>query len=231
MGNTAGTVIWVLLLGFLAFLCIKTLLGKQKYKNMDDSVDPDWIEKSLELYPEDFETHQYYFTYDHHMAQGYQLQNRNKEVVYECKLWYLNVAGIDDVDFINHINGYTSHHKVGHVQDRMNGEIVLRSSFSFDGEDVLSYVASRGYTHRLEIDGLAFTIYLYKDDVHVATLYSSNNGKNFFDADGPIVPQPTRSCFVIETMHKYLDEVILYTMFFARCKFGAEEISQQGGRL
>ena len=225
MGKTIGIFIWVFLLGFLAVLGIMTIIGKQKYKDKDDSVDPDWVNKSIALYPETDVAHRYYFTNDKNFAQGYQLLDLNKNVVYECKLWYLNIAGTDDVDFINHINGYTSHHKIGHVKEKTNGDIVLRSSFTFDGEDVIGYVSARGYSHKLVFEGIAFKVYIYKNDQLVATLYSSNNGENFFGIDGPIVAEPTRNSFVIETSYKYLDEVIPYTMFFSRCKYGAEELS------
>lgn len=226
-------IIWVLLLGFVGLLFFKKFQGKKKYEGKILDVDPDWLNKSLSKYKEETPLlHQYYFHHDKDFfAQGHILEDRDHNIVYEADFLYNNVVGEDEVDFINHLIDYKHHHKIGHTKSSSVGvnniSTTVRSSFSFDGKDVYEYLESLGYSYRFNILGLAYQIDIYKDEQKVITLYSSNNGKNLYESDGPIVAKMGgNGLLIIETTLSHLDIAFLYAIVFARTELSSENLNQ-----
>jgi len=203
-------------IGFFVFIVIYSMKSKAKCRGEIREIDPDWFAKSQALYPEDDSVHRYFFTYDRNFScQGHILVDREKQPVYEAHFMNNNVLGADEADFENHIIGCTHHHQIGHAGAGMGG--LLSSSFSFDGENIWTYLADRGFSHAVRPqEHLAYTIDILQGAETIGTVYSSN-GKNFFGAGEDIEAKPgTRGVYVLSCRNRDLDILFLYTMAFAR---------------
>lgn len=210
--------IWIFLLGGAAFAFIKPKIDAKKYGDVSMEVDKDWYEKSQALYPQDEAYHAYYFCYDKKKINpGHILMDQNRELVYEAKVLFDNPAkSLSEVDFVNHINGLTSHHHIS-----MSG----CEWFYIDDEPILEYLENLGFTYKFELDhGLAYTVDLLEKGETVARIYSSNNGKNYFEEKGDIVPRfGSNGLFIIQCQHKYLDAAFLFTVAFTRVDDASEQ--------
>ena len=226
--------LWVFLLGTVAFIFIKQQQGKKAYKDKDMSVDEGWFEKSQALYPEDETVYQYYMHPDKNFSnQGHVVVDRSDRTIYEEKVLYATVAQAYEEDFVNHLLNYTHHHKLGHAssisvgfgQQERHGSFTVQSSFPFDGTDVWEYIRSKGYGYEFHLHGLAYTIDLYKDGMLAGTLYSSNNGKNYYNADGPIKPKMGGAgYYVLECRNRDLDAMVLLALAFTKTDFNPQSL-------
>ena len=218
---------WAILLGGVALAFVQKFRGKRKYAGQDMSVDTEWYEKSQAQYADDPTLRAYFFHPDKNFSQGHRMEDRNHQPVYEAKVLYNNVTAPDETDFINYILGYTHHHKVGHTVSSEAGNVTTASHFSFDGVNIWDYLADKGYAMQFHIHGLAYSASVTKDGAPVGTIYSSNNGKNFFNADGPIVPKMGgKGICVVECALKDIDAMFLYAMALARTDLSIEQFGR-----
>ena len=227
--------IWAFLLGIVAFIFIKQQMGKRAYKDKDMSVDFEWFEKSRSMYPKDDTVCQYYMHPDKNFSnQGHVVVDRDDRVIYEEKVLYATVIDDYEVDFVNHLLGYTHHHKIGHATTcsaGIGGEdgglgFNLSSSFDFDGVPIWEYIQQKGYHYAFHLHGLAYTVSLYRGEDHVGTIYSSNNGKNYYKANGTIQPKMgTAGYYVLEGCNEDLDALVLLSIAFIRTELNPQSIS------
>jgi len=225
-----GKILWAILLGLVVFVFVMKFIGKRQYKGEILPFDPEWYEKSQQMYPEANKKRAYYFHYDKNFfSSGHVMEDRNNKIIYEAKFLYNNVTSPDEVDFVNHIINYTHHHKVGHTKTSSVGgghsSVIVDSTFSFDGVDVFKYLEEKGYDYKFNIHGLAYTIDIMKDGQYVAKLYSSNNGKNYFNADGPIEAKiGGNGLLVVETDYANMDAAFIYAIVFARTELSSRNL-------
>ena len=233
--NAQGIILWVILLGIVAFFVIKQIQGKRKYKDADLSVDPNWFEKSQSMYPVDDTVHQYYMHPDKNLThQGHIVEDRNGKVVYEEKVLYATATSPFEEDFTNHIIGYSHHHQLSHASTTSAGfggedivmEFNLNSAFDFDGVNIWDYIHQVGYGFRFHLHGLAYTIEVTKNGQKVGTIYTSNQGKNLYNADGPIQPKVGGVGFyILECQNKDLDALMLVALAFTKTEFNPNSVA------
>lgn len=212
---------WVILLGSVLITFIAKIIGKNKYRNQEMHIDTNWYETSQNHYANRQDSCLYYFHPDKNFFHsGHLMENKSHTIVYEAKFLYNNLIGNDEVDFINHIIGYTHHHKVGHTLTRSiehkNLATNLSSSFDFDGVDIWDYLSNLGYSYHFNIKGFAYTIDILKSNSKIGTIYSSNNGKNFFNNDVIEAKMGGKGYCIVECNIKDIDVLFLYAMAFAR---------------
>ena len=218
-----AVLIWIFLIGGVIYFFIRQKRDEKKYEGVDMPVDYDWYEKSQALYPEDEGYHAYYFCYDDKKVNpGHRLVDHHHQVIYEAKIIIDRVVKDDEVDFINHINGLTSHHQI----ESSNGE-----TMDFDGKDIWEYFEELGFTHRFKRDhGLTYTVDMLEkkpgdeEPQVVARLYSSNGGKNYFEEKGDFVPRfGFNGSLIVQCQHKYLDAAFLLAIAVTRTEASIED--------
>ena len=226
--------IWAFLIGIVLFMLFKQHQGKKAYAGKDMSVDKSWFETSRTMYPEDDTVYQYYMHPDKNITnQGHIVVDRSDRPIYEEKVLYASVTEPYEVDLVNHVLNYTHHHKIGHTstisvgfgkEDR-HGSFDINSSFDFDGTPIWDYIREKGYGYSFHLHGLAYTVTLTQGGAEVGILYSSNQGKNYYKAEGPIQPKlGMTGCYVLECRNRDLDAMILLALAFTRTEFNPQSV-------
>ena len=149
------------------------------------------------------------------VKQSYYLLDENKNTVCEANILKMPVFGAADVEFINHITGQTSMHKVGHtVTTESNGlfgggALFAKSHFKYDGEKIWDYLHDQG----IRIDtglqggklGTSYTVTLKGEPI--ATIDTASVGGSFIT---------TKFALDVTTSEEYLDWAFLIAWSIAR---------------
>ena len=225
-----GILLWVLLIGIVVFFFVLQRRGKKQYADRDLSVDENWLENSLARYPADDTVYQYYLHPDtNYTHQGHILEDRSGAVIYEEQVLYNSVTAPNEEDFVNHLIGYTHHHKLGHTTTVSAGGENVRfnvdSTFRFDGVSIWEYLRELGCECRIQLHGLAYSVEVTRDGTWIGSLYSSNQGKNYYDAVGPIVPRlGSAGCLVVECRNCDLDYMMLAALAYVKTEFNPHSV-------
>ena len=227
-----GYALWGVLIIIALFFIISQIKGKKKTAGKDLTIDKDWLKKSAELYPKDDTVRRYYMHLDKNLtAQGHIIEDQNHNVIYEEKILYATATAPYEVDYINHIIDYTHHHRMGHpvtLTAGFGGEnsgfnVNIKSTFDFDGVDIWQYLKQNGYGFNPSIAGAGYTVSVSLNGESIGKLYSSNQGKNFFNETGKITPKlGLPGCYVLECCNKDIDGLILVAIAFARTEISLE---------
>ena len=226
-----GIVCWAFLIAVVVFFVVRQKMGEKKYKDADLSVDENWYEKSKAMYKEDDTVYQYYMhpdqNYDH---QGHVVVNRDDQVIYEEKMLYASVTKEYEIDLVNHVLNYTHHHKMGHPvsldlgsEDR--GYYTLTSTYDFDGVSIWDQIRDMGYSYDFKLDLPGFKVKVSYHGEQVGTIYTSNQGKNFYHANGSIQSQlGGKGYLILEGKNKDLDALVLLALAISRTEFSLMNI-------
>ena len=225
-----GVLLWGFLIAVAAAFVVMQILGKRKYKDHDMSVDPEWLSKSKAKYAEDNTVKQYYMHIDkNYTHQGHVVEDRSHNVVFEEKVLYATANEPFEVDFVNHINSFTSHHQIGHpvswnIGTEERGYIGISSYFKFDGVNVWKYIKNNGYGFRPGLKNLGYTVEVTKGNTVIGKIYSSGSGKTFFNGDTDIkATLGVPGNYVLECPDNEFDMVFLIALAFARTETGFEK--------
>ena len=80
------------------------------------------------------------------LKPGYILEDASRRVLFECKMTKQALVGARTFEFINHANGHSEEHEVGHTMTQSyNDEFFSVSSwFKFDGKNIWDFLHERG---------------------------------------------------------------------------------------
>lgn len=218
-------IFWIILIGVAAYFIISQVMGKKKYEGADMTPDREWLAKSAALYARDDTVKRYIMRTDKNfLSQGHIVTDKDGKAVYEEKLLYATATAPYEVDIVNHIIDFTSHHQVGHPttltlsagDERSSFGINLTSTYTFDGEDIWQYIKDNGYGFRVGVSGLGYTVEVTKDDAVIGKLYSSVQGSNFAE-EGEIKAVPgAKGNYIVECRDRDIDGLMLVALAFAR---------------
>lgn len=215
------------LAGVMLLIAVSTIVKNKKRKDELKAAgyDPNAIfnqpnvtyEPDTNGYEEEF-----FFHPTMHFTQGFLMEDKNGAVVYEAKFKNFTVFRPSDVDFIN--NRISRHvvHKVGHTVT-VNGDSALtaNSYFSFDGENVFSYLLKKGIHIQTEVTvqnlGATYTIVKQGQAIARATMCGvrgyTNNPTTFGQQLGNI---GANGFFKVETHDEDLDTLFLVLFAIGR---------------
>lgn len=83
------------------------------------------------------------------MNQSYRMEDAEGHVIYEGNLTDFSLLGNSDYEFINHLTGERTLHKIGKTVTHKSGGMTLYSTFKLDGVDILEYLERQGMEFRL----------------------------------------------------------------------------------
>ena len=148
------------------------------------------------------------------VKQSYYLQDENEETVYEANILKMPVFGAADVEFINHITGQTTMHKVGHTVTTETSGLLgaltfTKSYFKFDDVKIWDYLHEQG----IRIDsglqggrlGMSYDVTLKGEPI--ANIETSS-------ARGSVLT--SRFTLDVTTSEKYIDWAFLVAWSIAR---------------
>ena len=229
-----GYALWGVLIGIVLVFIIAQIVTKKKLKGKDLTVDSQWLEKSLAKYPADDTVKRYYMEPDKNfIAQGHVVVDRNHRVIYEEKLFGATATAPYEVDYVNHIIDYKHHHQMTHTTSFAAGvgmgsadvTIPTSSYYKFDGENIWSYIKNKGYDFHVGMAGLGYTIQVTHNGNVIGMLYSSDQGRNYFDATDEIKPKlGMAGCYIIECRDRDIDGMILVAIAFSRTEFSMDKL-------
>ena len=128
----------------------------------------------------------YYFHPDKNvLRQGFLMEDANKNIVYEGKMIKKPIIGTGIAEFVNHVSGETTEHKVGQVsvitKETSFGFIGVfdrKASFKFDGENIWEYINNAGLEIAVGEGGSMFTASynIFEQGNLIATLTMTSPG-------------------------------------------------------
>ena len=219
-GNGLGIyflIIGVLMLGGAIYLYLKERKGLQEQieKYGETTYLPSVKGEERELYfLTDLGTPKY----------GHRIEDADGKVLYEAKMTKFTLGSPYGFDFIDHVNGETKPHLVGHEEAAENNTWLIDNhyTFSFDGEDVWKHLKRHGIrvlTRFEEGKPLWIHYTVYRDEEIIAEAESSSRHVHEKDEEsaGKLASMiPARGFFRIYTAEENLDLLFLTMMAFAR---------------
>ena len=155
---------------------------------------------------------------------GHQLEDASRNTLYEAVVTKFSPIGAIEMDFIDHMNNKTTHHKVGHEVDVEYDSIFIdnRSTIKLDGEDIWKHLKKNNVKIESSFTKgkvLTPTYTAYRDGELIAVLEATGNDVHEEDeeAGGKLSNiVPVRGFYRITTREKNLDLVFVIAMAFAR---------------
>ncbi len=157
-----GGIIPIVLIGVGALALVggivKTVSSFKKSRELDASVPGggNFPSAEFEGFKEAPGVTEYYFRFDgHSLKPGYIVEDAGRNVLFEGKMTKQALVGARTYEFVNHKNGTTEAHEVGHTTSQTyNDELFsAKSWFKFDGKNIWDVVHERGV--RLSTDLLS----------------------------------------------------------------------------
>ena len=147
------------------------------------------------------------------LKQGYLVSEPDGDLVYEFKMLKQSLFGAMEFEFINHVSGQSSTHKVSHTVTTETSSLFydVKSSFKLDGKNIWDYLHEQG----IRIDtglskqrlGLMYDVSLKGQPMATISTYSPQGEKAIFT---------TQHVLKIETEQEYLDLAALTAFAVAR---------------
>ena len=149
------------------------------------------------------------------LKQGFFLTDENQNVVYEAKMLKQPLFGPMEFDFINHITGQTTSHKVGKTvtteTSGMLGFFSTKSHFKYDGKKIWDHLHEEG----IRIDstlsgnkiGMTYRVSYRGEEIAVIASAAANGGKAFITSSFH---------YNITTAEENLDQAFLAAFAIAR---------------
>ncbi len=130
----------------VVFGVFKTVKAFKKSRELDESAG-EFPKAAFEGFKSAPGVTEYYYRFDGNgLKPGYILEDADRNVLYEGKMTKQALVGARPFEFVNHKNGITESHDVGHMVTQTYNEEVFsaRSYFKFDGENVWDVIHNRG---------------------------------------------------------------------------------------
>lgn len=138
----------------MLLLAVRCVLVRRREKAEDVRQEQSYErlaeEKPIELDPEQ-ETHYFYQPVFKSGAQSGFMDDEQRRVICEAQVQTASLLKAQDIVFINHVTCSSRVHKVGHTVNKENDNVVVESTFTFDGEDIWSYLHRSGIRISTEI--------------------------------------------------------------------------------
>lgn len=148
------------------------------------------------------------------VKQSYYLFDENEETVYEANILKMPVFGAADVEFINHVTGRSSMHKVGHTvttetSGLFGGPLFAKSHFKFDDVKIWDYLHEQGIRIDTGLQGgkLGASYSVTLEGNPIATIDTASIGGSFIT---------TKYALDVTTTEEYLDWAFLVAWSIAR---------------
>lgn len=230
--KSLGFGIYVLGIGVLGLLysILTPLLTKKKVASLGDQV------LAHDYAPaEEGEERKLYFLTDRGTAKyGHRIEDGDRKVLYEGKVTKFTLNLPTGFDFIDHVEGTTTPHLVGHEEARENNFLLLDNyyTFTFDGVDIWKHLKDHGISMETSFSAERplFPIYhIFRDNVEIACAETTSMYPHEEDAEGKPMRNavPARGYYRIYTSQKHLDLLFVALLALAR----TESLDAQGGSI
>ena len=154
-----------------------------------------------------------FFHFGGKMNQSYFVEDKNKEVLFECRLTKFNPIGASTYDFVDVKSGYTQTFKIGKTLTGSAGgseySTTTSSRFKIDGVNCWEYLTQRGYEIKHLLQGKQIFRYeLVKLGKKVATIVPANI-KDPFNEESVNFLRMVRGCYRLEIVDGKLDDIVM----------------------
>ena len=161
-----------------------------------------------------------YFLTDQGTAKGTcHLEDGNRNLLYEAQCDKFSLVGDSLYTFVDYEHNTKRQYSVGKtLTQSSNGLFVLdnHSSFPLDGKDIWKTLHKNGVRIETGLDGLKWAYALYRDDVQIARIVSTNRKVHEEDAGGLLSKVPVPGFFRIWTREENLDVIFLTAFAIGR---------------
>ena len=217
----AGAVILLLIL----FLTIKQKISVKNLKETNGEITYAPSEKG--------EERELYFLTDIGTVKvGHRLEDRDRKVLYEAVMTKFSPMSAFAFDFIDHENGKTTPHLVGHTEETEWNSLLIDNhhTFSFDGKDVWKLLRSVGVKIESRFgggEGVNPTYTILRDGEEIAFAETTSQYVHEDDAEQHSVAGkiPVQGFYRVHTRETNLD--LLFTVLVAMARSGATD--ERGG--
>ncbi len=227
-----GPGIYMIVIGALmvGYEIIAPIVAKKRQKQLEEAAPNRGY-----LPTEQGESRELYFLTDRGTAKyGHRIEDKDRKVLYEAKVTKFTLTQATGFDFIDHVEGTTTPHLVGHSEASENNSLLLDNyySFTFDGEDVWDHLRKNGISMQTDLTskGLLWPVYhIFRDNVEVARaettgMYPHEEDEAEHKVAGKIA---TRGYYRIYTDEVHLDLLFVALLALAR----TESLDAQGGAI
>ena len=173
------------------------------------------------------EERELYFITDTGTAKvGHRVEDKDRRIIYEAKMTKFNLLTPFAFDFIDHENGTTTPHMVGHEEASEWDTLLLDNhyTFTFDGEDIWKHLKKNGISVDSSFDGgngrlIGINYRILRDGEEIARVQSSGVHVHEEDAEtkgkmGNLVP--VQGYYRIWTRERNIDLLFVTMLAFAR---------------
>ena len=217
----AGAVILLLIL----FLTIKKKVSVKNLKETNGEITYAPSEKG--------EARELYFLTDLGTVKvGHRLEDKDRKVIYEAVMTKFSPLSAFAFDFIDHENGKTTPHLVGHTEETEWNSLLIDNhhTFSFDGKDIWKLLRSVGVKIESRFgggEGANPTYTILRDGEEIAFAETTSQYVHEEDAEQHSVAGkiPVQGFYRVHTSEKNLD--LLFTVLVAMARSGATD--ERGG--
>lgn len=163
---------------------------------------------------------------------GHRLEDRDRRVLYEAKMTKFTLLSAYEFDFIDHENGQTTRHLIGHTEETDWDSLLIdnNSTFTLDGKDVWKHLRSIGITIDSRFgkaEGIMPSYDIRKDGELLA--HAENTSQYAHEEDAAqhkvVAKIPNPMFFRVFTSEKNLD--LLFMILVALARTGATD--ERGG--
>ena len=217
----AGGVILLLLL----FLTVRKKVSVKNLKETNGEITYAPSEKG--------EERELYFLTDIGTVKvGHRLEDRDRNVIYEAVMTKFSPLSAFEFDFIDHENGKTTPHLVGHTEETEWNSLLIDNNhtFTLDGKDVWKQLRSVGVSINSRFgggEGVNPTYTILRDGEEIAFAETTSRYVHEEDAEEHSIASkiPTQGFYRVHTSEKNLD--LLFTVLVAMARSGATD--ERGG--
>lgn len=218
-----GFGLYVLIVGIalLAWQVFDFIRGKKQVSELKEA-DPDFASYMPSVKGDEREL---YFVSDRGTAKvGHRIEDAWGKVLFEGKVTKFTLSAPTGFDFIDHVNGQTRPHLVGHEESAEYNSLLLDNyyTFTFDGENIWDHLKRNGITVKTgKVDGnILWPQYrIFRDGEEIALVKSSSMYVHEEEAEkhGKLVNAiPAQGYYRIWTREQNLDLLFVTIMAFAR---------------
>lgn len=219
-----GFGIYVLVIGAVIFVGVvaSIIIGRISLKKVREAAGGE------EVYPpaEYGEERELYFITDIGTPKyGHRIEDGFRQVLYEAKMTKFTLTSPFGFDFIDHVNGKTTPHLVGHEESSEWDTLLLDNhyTFKFDGVDIWKHLKKNGITVDSSIGGgsgklIGANYVIFRDGVELARAESTSRYVHEEEAAEHKAASaiPAQGFYRIWTREKNLGLIFVTLLAFAR---------------
>lgn len=163
---------------------------------------------------------------------GHRVEDAARNVLIEAKMTKFTMTSPFGFDFIDHVNGKTTAHLVGHEEASEWDSLLFDNhyTFTFDGEDIWKHLKRNGIRVDSNLGGgsgklVGVNYVIYRSDVEIARVESTGRYVHEDDAEthGKIANSvPVKGFYRVWTKEQNLDLLFVTLLAFARTEASAD---------